>query len=209
MRRDSLGAWALSVLWPAVFAATARAADPHAAAAGGDDIFGKALDLAIWTIVVFLLLLFILSKYAWKPMLEGLQRREENIRAAVEEARLAREEAQRLRAELQTEINKAQEKVRDFMDEARRDAKQLADDMAARAKEEIQTERQRLRREIETARDQALHELWNQTAQLASLVSSKAIRRNLTPDDHRRLVDEALAELRDATRKSPRELANT
>jgi F-type H+-transporting ATPase subunit b len=70
--------------------------------------------------------------------------------------------------------------------------------MLAQAKADIQAERDRTRREIAGEKDRALKEIWDQTAQLATLVSAKAIRRELTPDDHRRLVDEALADLQKA-----------
>src|SRR5262245_4284521 len=177
----------------------AKRHDEHKTGAAEPPIFAPVrIDLAIWTLVVFLLLLFILTKYAWGPMLEALKKREENVRAAIEEAQRAREEAQRLRDQLQKELNSANEKVREILDEGRRDTQRVTEEMIAKARSEIQTERDRLRREIETARDQALQELWNQAAQLATLISAKAIRRELNPDDHRRLVDEALAELHGA-----------
>jgi len=162
---------------------------------GDVQVFKQAVDLGIWTIVVFGLLLIILGRYAWKPMIEGLHKREQTIQGAIDEAHKAREEARRLQEQWNQEMARAQEKVRDIHDEARRRAQQNADEMIARARADIQAERDRLRREIETARDQALHELWKYTAQLATEVSAKAIRRQLSPDDHRRLVDEALAEL--------------
>jgi F-type H+-transporting ATPase subunit b len=90
--------------------------------------------------------------------------------------------------------------VRQLLDEGRRAAQRQHDEMMAQARAEIQGERDRLHREINMARDQALQQLWAQAADLATLVSSKAIRRHLTPDDHRRLVDEALAELRQTKR---------
>jgi F-type H+-transporting ATPase subunit b len=152
-------------------------------------------DIGLWSVIVFLVLLFILGRYAWKPMLEGLQKREETIRGAIDDAQRSREEAQRLREQFQGEVNKAQEKVRDILEEGRRDAQRLTEEMLTKARGEIAGERERLRREVEMARDQALQELWNQAAQLATLISAKAIRRQLTPEDHRRLVDEALAEL--------------
>lgn len=170
------------------------------AAAEGEDnpITTPRLDLGIWTIVVFVLLLLLLRRLAWGPMLEGLQRREQNIRAAREEAERARDEAQRLRADLQAEMDRAAEKVAGLMDGARRDAQRATDEMLGKAREEIQKERERLHREIGVARDQALQEIWNQTAQLATLISAKAIRRQLDANDHRRLVDEAIGELREA-----------
>jgi F-type H+-transporting ATPase subunit b len=152
-------------------------------------------DLGLWTLIVFLLLFLVLKKMAWKPMLEGLQKREDRINSAIDDARRAREEAERLRGEFAAEMNKAQEKVREVMDEARRDAQHTKDDMIAQARNEIQGERERLRREINTARDQALKDLWEQSARLATLISSKAIKRELSIDDHRRLFDEALTEL--------------
>jgi F-type H+-transporting ATPase subunit b len=159
------------------------------------DIFGKALDLAIWTLVVFIVLVFVLTKFAWKPMLAGLQQRERTIHTAQEEAKRDREEAQRLRDEVQKKLDATTAEVQAMLDKGRREAQQLQDEMMGKARADIQAERDRLHREIETARDQAVQELWNQTAQLATLVSAKAIRRQLSPDDHRRLVDEALAEL--------------
>jgi F-type H+-transporting ATPase subunit b len=167
-------------------------------------LFERALDLSIWTIVVFLVLLFVLRKYAWKPLLEGLEQREHSIHAAMEEAKKAREEAQALRNALAEEAAKAQDRVREVLDQARRDAERMTAEMMTRAKAEIQSERDRLRREIETARDQAIQELWNQTAQLATLVSSKAIRRQLTTEDHRRLVEEAIEELDKASKQRQR-----
>lgn len=156
---------------------------------------GGLLDLGIWTLVVFLILFFVLRQFAWKPMLEGLQRREENIRKAVEEAEEARAETKRVQTEFQAKMDKAFAEIPKMMEEARRDAEEYRDKERARVAEEIQADRDRLRREIETARDQALQELWTQAAQLATMISAKAIGRNITEDDHKRLVDEALDEL--------------
>jgi F-type H+-transporting ATPase subunit b len=170
----------------------------RALAAEGEkiNIFDPAdIPLGVWSIVVFAILLVVLKKYAWGPILEGLQKREHNIESAVQDARQARDEAQRLRDQLQREVDHAQEKVRDILDEGRKHAQQTTDEMIGKAKSEIQAERDRLRREIAMARDQALQEIWKQTADLATMVSAKAIRRQITVDDHKRLVDEALKEL--------------
>src|SRR6516225_7858018 len=165
------------------------------------NIFDPAdIPLGVWSIVVFVILLWVLKKYAWGPILEGLQKREHNIESAVRDAQQARDEAQRLRDQVQGEVDRAHEKVRDILDDGRRHAQQTTDEMIAKAKSEIQNERDRLRREIEMARDHALQELWKRTADLATMVSAKAIRRQLSPEDHRRLVDEALTELQGAAK---------
>jgi F-type H+-transporting ATPase subunit b len=156
-------------------------------------------DLGLWTIVVFLLLLWILGKYAWKPMLEGLQKREDTIRGHLEEARRANEDAKKLRSQLQQEMDQAAEKVRELVEEGRRGAETAKEEILARTRSEIQAERERLHREVDLARDQALQEIWRQAADLATLISAKTIRRQLNPEDHRRLVDEAISEIRTAS----------
>jgi F-type H+-transporting ATPase subunit b len=162
-------------------------------------ILDWALEDAIWTLVVFFLLLFVLRKWAWGPMLEGLRKREDHIRLAVEEAKIARQETERVRADFKGQMDKAYAEIPKIMEEARRDAANLREEMRSKAAADIQAERDRLRREIETARDQALQELWNQTATLATLISAKAIGRSLSEEDHRRLADEALSEVQSAS----------
>lgn len=191
---------------PSLARAEAEAAGEHKANASAGEkeemnLFKGALDLSIWTIAVFLLLLFVLSKYAWKPLIAALEHREKNISSALEEAKAAREEAQRLQAQLAEEAAKAQDKVRETIDQARRDAEKLSAEMMAKAKADIQSERDRLRREIDLARDQAVQVIWGQAADLATLISSKAIRKSLSAEDHKRLVDEAIGDLARAGKK--------
>ncbi len=145
--------------------------------------------------MIFLAILFILQKYAWGPILEGLQKREETIKNSVEEAKKARSDTERITAEFKVKMDQAYAEIPKIMEQARRDADAFKEDMRTQTAKEIQGERQRLRDEIETARDQALQDLWNQAAQLATLISAKAIGRSLTEDDHRRLLNESISEL--------------
>ena len=89
-----------------------------------------------------------------------------------------------------------------------RDAQRATEDMLSKARTEINSDRDRLRRELETARDQALTDLWNQSAQLATMISSKVVGRELNPDDHRRLLDQSLAELKQAAQARQRDGGN-
>ena len=165
-------------------------------------LFGKALDLAIWTLVVFLVLAFVLGRFAWRPMLQGLEQREHTIHSELEQAQKERQEAQALNERWKAEMAQAQEQVRQMLDEARRNGQHAAEELLNKAKIDGQAERERGWREIVLATDQALQQIAAQTANLAALVSSKAIRRQLTPEDHRQLVDEALAELNQGRRKN-------
>ncbi len=178
-------------------AGKAEAGDhPNKTEEAKQDLFGKATDLAIWTLAVFLILLFVLSKFAWKPMMQGLEHRERAIHSALHEAQQAREEAARLRGQLEEQLRKANDQSRQILDEARRAAERTTAEMTAEAHKKIQAENDRLQRELRLAYDQARRDLQTQAAQLATLVAAKVIRRQMNHDDHRQLVDEALAELR-------------
>jgi len=155
-------------------------------------------DLALWTIVVFLLLYLILKKAAWGPILQGLQKREADIRTAAEEAKKAREETQRVTAEFQAKMDQAYAEIPKLMDEARKHGQQLVEEMIAKAQADIQADRQRAHREIEMARDQAMQEFTKYAANLATLISAKAIQRSLPLDVHQALVEESISELRQA-----------
>lgn len=156
----------------------------------------KRWDLGIWSLVIFIAILFLLGKFAWKPMLQGLNEREERIRTALDLAERTRKEAMEQQEKLTAQIHEGAREVREKIEEARKDAMALKEQLMAEARTEIQTERARLHREIETAKDAALEELWAKSVELATQLSSKAIRRQLTNEDHRRLVDETLSELK-------------
>ena len=202
MRRSLLTMFLLLLVFVTFAPATASAKDDASSSAkegkAEPDILAPRPDLTIWTIIVFVVLFAVLYRLAWKPMLTGLQKREHNLRAVVEDAQKAREETQRLREDIQAERNKIEDMRRDIMLKAQTDAQRTADEITTKAKAEMQAERDRLRRDMETAHDLALQDLYAHTVDLAALVSSKAIRREMTPEDHRRFVDEALADIRHA-----------
>jgi len=192
---------ALTICAPMAMAEAAPK-DEHGSKEGGGQIdvadkFGlKRYDLGIYTLIVFGILVFVLGRYAWGPMMAGLDKREATLRKTHEDADAAREEARLALVEVQARLAKTHEEVRAMLDEARRDAQVVKDQMKAEAATEIQAERARIRREIDTARDQALKDIYEQSVHLAALVSTKAIKRELTPADHARLLDEALADLK-------------
>ena len=153
-------------------------------------------DLGVFTLIVFGLLCAILYWFAWPKITEGLDRREKAISQARDEALRAKHEAEEERAKLQAEFAKAHGEIRAMMDEARRDAEVLRAKEREAGQKEAVAERDRAKREIETAKDAALQEIYQQSVQLASLMSQKAIRRQLTVEDQGRLVEESLAELK-------------
>ena len=152
-------------------------------------------SLALYTVLVFLLLLVVLWKFAWGPLSQALHRREEEMERTLEEAERAREESARLLAQHGQQMAQAAEQVRALLDEARRNAQSAADEIVKKAQAEAEASRKRAEREIGNARDQALAEIWTKTADLAVSVAGRVLARDLNPDDHHRLVQVALNEL--------------
>ena len=175
----------------------------HGEKKGGLDFTGiKRYDLGIYTLIVFGLLLFVLSKFAWPHIAEGLKKREAAIIGAREEAAIAKKEAEELRAKLQKDYAEAQDKIRAMLDEARRDS----DALRVTEREAGARDAQKLvadaRKEIQAEKEVVLQELYQQAVQLASMMSSKTLRRQMSADDHRKLLDESLAELRSTVGKA-------
>ncbi len=152
-------------------------------------------DLGIYTLLVFGLLCGFLYWFAWPKISEGLSKREATITGARDEAIKARHEAEEIRTKLQAEFAQAQDKIRTLMEEARKDAEVLRAKEREAGLKDAATERDRAKREIETAKDVALQEIYQQSIALAALISTKAIRRQLTIDDRDRLLQESLLEL--------------
>jgi F-type H+-transporting ATPase subunit b len=151
--------------------------------------------LMIWTIVCFLVVLFVLKRYAFGPVQQMIDARRERIQSALDEADAARAEARNLLEEHKKLIGQAKSESEEILSEARR----IADAQRERVKVETEEDRQRrleeTRRQIEQATTQALGQIRDEVGKLSLLAAEKITRKSLTGDDQQRLIDEALAEI--------------
>lgn len=161
---------------------------------------GLRYDLGIYTLIVFGILMFVLSKYAWPHIREGLEKREVNIRSALDQAKQSQVEATALLAAAKKQMDEGASQVKAMLDEARRDADVLRASEREAAARDIVAEKERAKREIQAEKDAILKDVYDQSVKLASLISEKALRRSVSPEDHRRLLDESIAELRSASK---------
>ena len=150
---------------------------------------------AVWVLVIFVALLAILYPTAWKNVLAGLKAREERIRKDIAEAEASRVRAEATLKEYNTQLAAAETRVRDMLAKATADGEQIAAGIRSRAQQEAEETRDRALRDIEAARGQAVAELHQHAAVLATSVAEKILRRNLNPDDQRDLVNSSLAEI--------------
>ncbi len=149
-------------------------------------------DLAIFTAVVFLLLLAFLSKFAWRPLMDGLDKREKSIRDMIEDAERSNAAAAERMSEYEQKLRSAAEEAQEIVAEARRDAKVTGEKLVEEAREVAERERQRALSDIESAKHAAVKEIAGQGADLAFTLAGKLIHRELRPDDHATLIRESL-----------------
>jgi F-type H+-transporting ATPase subunit b len=152
-------------------------------------------DLAIWTLVVFLLLMFILGKFAWPQITAALEERERKIADNIARAEALQNEAKRLLAEHEAQLAAAAGEVRALLEEARRDADHTKKAIEAEGQKAAKEELERALREIHRARDAAVQELAVTSANVAIDLAQKIIREQLTPEKSKQIVRDAVAKL--------------
>ncbi len=150
-------------------------------------------DLAVWTFVVFLVVLAVLWKFAWGPIVAGLERREQRIADSISAAERQNRQAAELLKSYEMKLQNATNEVREMLDEARRDAQHTQEEIMAKAREEADAERRRALRDIDVATEQAMKRVAEQSVNLAIDLAGKIIHAQLKPEDHNRLIEEAVA----------------
>jgi F-type H+-transporting ATPase subunit b len=178
-------------------ATSATSASGHAAGATAKGGLPPFLQpnayLAFWTLIVFGGLLWVLGRFAWKPLLGALQSREQHLADNLAAAERQNQEARRLLGEYQKKLDNSQAEVREILEEARRDARHTHDEILVKAREESQRERDRAVRDIDLATQSALKELGEKSVNLAVELAGKIVATKLSGDDHARMVKEAVA----------------
>ena len=152
-------------------------------------------DLAIWSLAVFLLLLGLLGKFAWKPIMDGLDKREQGIEHQIAETKAANEEAKRMLVSYERRLAEASDEVRGMLEEARRDSEATKQAIVAEARKAAEDEQARAKHEIGLARDEALSSIALTAGDLAVEVAGKFLREKIGKEDHSRLVRDSVASL--------------
>jgi F-type H+-transporting ATPase subunit b len=161
------------------------------------DLITPQLGLLFWQTVLFLLLLFILTKFAWKPIMAGLREREDSIESALRMADQAKIEMQQLKAGNEKLLADARQERDRMMQEATVMANQHRDAEKARATEEANRIIQQAREAIQQEKNAALAEVKNTAAQLSLDIAERILRRELSdPAAQTQLVDSYLKEVK-------------
>jgi len=151
--------------------------------------------LFIWTIVTFLVLLALLAKFAWRPLLQALETRQNAIRKSLDDAQQAKQELERLNAESAQIIARARVDADAIITQSRADGERLREEIRQKARGEADLIVKNAERQIQLETSRALQQIRHEAVELSVMIASKIIQRNLTKDDNERLIDEALKQV--------------
>ncbi len=151
--------------------------------------------LFLWTILTFMVLLGLLAKFAWNPLLELLDRREEMIRQSLDDAEGAKQELQRLQQESKEILSKARVEAQSILAQTRSEAEKLKGEIKQKAKAEADSILRDAEKQIQVETEKAIAVLKNEVVDLSLLVASKLIKRNLSKEDNQSLIEESLKQV--------------
>jgi len=184
-----------SFFFLAAAAGQALAAEGEHAGGGGSALITPKIGLIFWTSLTFLVLLAILGKFAWKPLLGAIAAREKGIEDSLEQARREKEEAAGLLEQHRALIAQARRERAEAVAEGQRDAARLKAEILDEAKKQREQVLQQTDAQLKSMLRQAKEEMRGMAADLAIQAASKLIHRNLDDATQRRLVEEYLADL--------------
>ena len=148
--------------------------------------------LFVWTILTFLLLLTVLAKYAWKPLLKMLKDREDLIRSSLEDAEKAQTEMANLNAEREEIINKARSEAQSILSEGKVAASKLKDETLKAAKDQAKSILTDAEKQIRIEKHKVIEEIKSEVVDLSLSVAEKLIKKNISREDNQTLIDESL-----------------
>jgi F-type H+-transporting ATPase subunit b len=151
--------------------------------------------LFLWTIATFLVLLALLTKFAWKPLLEALDSRQQAIRKSLDDAQQARQEMERLKQEAAGIIRQGRVEAEAIISQSRSDAERLRGEMRQKAKADSDAIVKNAERQIQLETTRALQQIRHEAIDLSVMIASKIIQRNLSKEDNEKLIDEALKQV--------------
>ena len=162
---------------------------------GGSFLVSPSIGLMIWTLLIFGITMWILKKLAFPRIQEALDKRAAEINESIASAERSREEADKVLEEYRARLKEAREQADDIVERARKAADQAVADATAEGREKREDLVEAAKRDIEGETRRSLERIRKEVADLTLLATEKVTRRTLDDADHKRLIEEALAEV--------------
>lgn len=151
--------------------------------------------LYIWTIATFLILLWLLAKFAWRPLLAALEQRQETIRKSLDDAQQAKQELEHLNGESRKILAEARVQAEHILSLTRTDANRLRDELKQKAQSEAAGVIKNAERQIEMETARAIQQIRNEAVDISIAIASKVLERNVTREDNERLIEETFKQI--------------
>jgi len=161
--------------------------------------FAGNVGNAVWTLAIFVIVVILLGKFAWGPVLGLLQQREEFIHRSLSDAKRDRDEAEARLKEYAAKLQSAQREAVGIIEEARRDAERLRDELRERAKSEADTLIKNAERQVQLETSRALQQIRKEAVDLSVTIASKLLQRNISQADNERLINDAMKQIESTT----------
>ncbi len=151
-------------------------------------------NVFFWTLVTFGILVYILGKYGWKPIINALDNRIESIKNDIAFAEREKERATKIVYEQKEVLSKARNEAQGIISHAKKEADVMKDEILSKARIEAKNVVEKARQDIESSKTSAIEELKNEMGKLSLDIASKVIEKSLDPKDHQELISKALSQ---------------
>jgi F-type H+-transporting ATPase subunit b len=151
--------------------------------------------LYIWTIIVFLVLLFLLMKFAWKPLLAMLEKREDNIRQSLLDAEKARDELANVKEDTEKLLNEARTESQAIVAAGKKNAERMQGEIVEKAQSKSDALLADAKKQVQLEKDRAITDVRAEAVNLSMQVAEKLIKKNLSKEDNLKLINESLSSI--------------
>ena len=169
--------------------------EAHGASSEQNPLVKLDPGLFIWTILTFLLLLMVLAKFAWKPLLAMLDERQKSIDDSLLSAEKARQELEGINQKSEAILSKSRTEAQTIVTDAKSAADKLKEDIVLKAKKEADGQLEKAKNQISVEKDKALLEIRQEVVDLSITVAEKIIKKNISKDDNASIIEDSLNKL--------------
>jgi F-type H+-transporting ATPase subunit b len=167
----------------------------HAAEEAPLSPFAGNLGNAVWTLGIFLIVVIVLGKFAWGPVLSLLQQREEFIHKSLSDAKHDRDEAEARLKDYAAKLQSAQAEAVAIIEDGRRDAERVREELKQRARTEADNMVRNAEKQIEMQTTRAVQQIRQEAVELSVTIASKLLQRNISKEDNEKLIADALKQI--------------
>ena len=151
--------------------------------------------LYIWSIIIFLVLLFLLMKFAWKPLLAMLEKREDNIRQSLLDAEKAKDELAKVKEDTEKLLDEARNESQAIVTAGKKNAERMKDEIVNQAKSQSDALLDDAKNQIQIEKNRAIADLEAEVVNLSMEVAKKLIKKNLSKEDNLKLINESISSI--------------